>query len=236
MGGAVTEAEWLTCTDPQKMLEFLRGKASDRKLRLFACACCRRVAGLLPDKASLSALETCEWFADGLASRVELQGARQAAISSYNAYPDHDDFGNYSGGESASAAVAGACWAPDAKDRDRGLEDVIDNAFGLGRLYTGRRNGGQIEFRRQCRSLRDIFSNPFRPSPVVPHTVLAWNDGTVRRIAERIYEERAFDRLPILADALLDAGCDHEPILAHCRSEGPHMKGCWAVDLILGQQ
>jgi hypothetical protein len=57
----------------------------------------------------------------------------------------------------------------------------------------------------------------------------------VRRIAEGIYEERAFDRLPILADALLDAGCDNEELIAHSRSEGPHVRGCWAVDLILGK-
>jgi hypothetical protein len=81
----------------------------------------------------------------------------------------------------------------------------------------------------------DVFSNPFRPlSPIHP-AVLAWNDSTVRRIAEGIYEERAFDRLPILADALLDAGCDNEELMQHCRGEGPHVRGCWAVDLILAK-
>lgn len=83
--------------------------------------------------------------------------------------------------------------------------------------------------------LRDIFGNPFRPSPPLPSAALAWSDGTVRRIAEGIYEERAFDRLPILADALLDAGCDNEELIAHCRSDGPHVRGCWALDLILGK-
>ena len=68
------------------------------------------------------------------------------------------------------------------------------------------------------------------------NAVLAWNDGTVRRITEGIYEERAFDRLPILHDALLDAGCDNEDILAHCRSAGPHVRGCWVIDLILGKE
>ena len=86
-----------------------------------------------------------------------------------------------------------------------------------------------------CDVLRCIFGNPYRPSPPLPHSVLAWNDATVRRIAEGIYEDRAFARLPILADALLDAGCDDEDLLAHCRSAGPHVRGCWAVDLILGK-
>jgi hypothetical protein len=90
--------------------------------------------------------------------------------------------------------------------------------------------------------LRCIFGNPFRPSPPPPPGVLAWSDGTVRRLAEAIYEERRMPegtldpaRLAILADALLDAGCDNDDLIQHCRSDGPHVRGCWAVDLILGK-
>src|SRR5262249_25241945 len=64
---------------------------------------------------------------------------------------------------------------------------------------------------------------------------LHWNDGTVARIAQAIYDERAFERLPVLADALEDAGCDNADILSHCRSDGPHVRGCWVVDLLLGK-
>jgi hypothetical protein len=70
----------------------------------------------------------------------------------------------------------------------------------------------------------------------IDQAVLRWNDGTVRRVAEGIYNDRAFGRLPILADALLDSGCDNEELLQHCRSEGPHFLGCWAVDLILDKR
>jgi hypothetical protein len=98
------------------------------------------------------------------------------------------------------------------------------------------------ELRAQCDLLRDIFGNPFRPSPPLPPAVTAWNDGTVRGIAEGIYEDRQLPagtldtaRLAILADALLDAGCDDEALIAHCRSEGPHARGCWAVDWILSK-
>jgi hypothetical protein len=97
-------------------------------------------------------------------------------------------------------------------------------------------SGSQVaEERVQIDILRCIFGNPFRPSPPLPSAVLAWNDGTVRRIAEGIYEGRAFDRLPILADALLDAGCDNDDLIRHCRSEGPHVRGCWAIDTMLGK-
>jgi len=83
--------------------------------------------------------------------------------------------------------------------------------------------------------LRDIFGNPFRASHSLPQAVLAWNDMTVRRIAEGIYKDQAWSRSPILADALLDAGCEDEELLAHCRDSGPHIRGCWALDLILSK-
>jgi hypothetical protein len=82
-----------------------------------------------------------------------------------------------------------------------------------------------------CDLVRDVFGNPFRPVNTVP----AWLTSTVVELARGIYEERAFDRLPILADALQDAGCDSTDILDHCRGPGPHVRGCWVVDLVLGK-
>jgi hypothetical protein len=80
--------------------------------------------------------------------------------------------------------------------------------------------------------LQDIFGNPFRPITIDP-SWLTWNDGTVRKIAQAIYEERAFDRMPILADALEEAGCTNADIRNHCRRSGEHVRGCWVVDLLL---
>jgi hypothetical protein len=80
--------------------------------------------------------------------------------------------------------------------------------------------------------LRDVIGNPFRPVTVDP----AWLMSTVRALAAVIYADRAFDRLPILADAIEDAGCDSADILAHCRGDGPHVRGCWVVDLLLGKE
>ena len=80
-----------------------------------------------------------------------------------------------------------------------------------------------------------VFGDPRRPLPHLAAAWLRWNDGTIPKIAQGIYEERAFDRLPILHDALLDAGCDDEDLLAHCRGAGPHVRGCWVIDLILGK-
>ena len=90
-------------------------------------------------------------------------------------------------------------------------------------------------FRSQARLLRDVFGNPFWPMPSVDPAWLAGSDGAAAGLARALYEERAFDRLPILADALEEAGCTDREILDHCRGPGPHVRGCWVVDLFLGK-
>jgi hypothetical protein len=87
----------------------------------------------------------------------------------------------------------------------------------------------------QAMLARCIFGNPFRPV-CVDRAWLTWKDDAIPRLAQALYEERAFDRLPILADALEDADCDNTDMLAHCRQPGEHMRGCWVVDLLLGKQ
>ena len=82
--------------------------------------------------------------------------------------------------------------------------------------------------------IRDIFGNPFRPVTIDPGW-LTWNHATVPAIARHVYDDRAFHDLPILADALEDAGCTNGDLLAHCRGPGPHVRGCWAVELLLGK-
>jgi hypothetical protein len=83
----------------------------------------------------------------------------------------------------------------------------------------------------QAGFLRDIFGNPFRPVTLNP----AWLTSTVLALAQQMYESRDFSPMPILADALQDAGCDNEDILNHCRQTGEHVRGCWVVDLILSK-
>jgi hypothetical protein len=94
----------------------------------------------------------------------------------------------------------------------------------------------QAEATSQCELLRCIFGNPFRPPTSLPPSVLAWNDGIVAKLAHGIYADRAFDRLPILADALEEAGCGDAHTLGHCRQTGEHVRGCWLVDLLLGKE
>jgi hypothetical protein len=118
---------------------------------------------------------------------------------------------------------------------------AVLGACGNGRVAAGAvpgRGGDRhrvaAEAASQCLLLRDIFGSPFRRVQI-QRSWLAWNGGTVLQLAEGIYEERAFDRLPILADALEEAGCIDTAILDHCRGPGPHVRGCWVIDLILGK-
>ena len=90
----------------------------------------------------------------------------------------------------------------------------------------------KTEMAAQADLLRCIFGNPFRPVTLNP----SWRTSNVVGLAQSIYADRAFDRLPILADALEDAGCDNADILNHCRQPGEHVRGCWVVDLVLGKE
>jgi hypothetical protein len=87
------------------------------------------------------------------------------------------------------------------------------------------------EWRVQADLLREIFGNPFRPVPFDA----AWRTPTAVALAGQMYESRDFSAMPILADALQDAVCDSDDILGHCRGPGPHVRGCWVVDLVLGK-
>lgn len=202
----MTEAEWLACTDPTQMLEFLRRTGSYRKLRLFAVGCCRRVWTMLEDERSRDAVEVAERFADGLATEKERAAAWLAA---HNATEARRGVA-FAASNSALSKVENRSWCSRAA-----------SAAEAARIHDGKEPQADL--------LRCIFGNPFHPS-TVERSLLT---ESVFTLASAIYEERAFDRLPILADALEESGCRDAAILAHCRGPGPHVRGCWVVDLLL---
>lgn len=212
----MTESEWLAATAPWPMQEFLGGRASDRKLRLFAVACCRRLWHLLHDERSRKAVEEAERFADGNATAQELIAAQDAAFAVFYAAalpvthsPAH-----------AAANAAAYCATYSATD-------AVIAAGGAASLA-----GGACTKVDQAILLRDVFGNPFRRAAFEP----GWLTPHVVALARTAYAERAFDALPILADALEEAGCDNADILTHLRGAGPHVRGCWAVGLLLGKE
>jgi hypothetical protein len=214
----VTEDEWLNSTDPQAMLTFLRdsGKASDRKMRLLACACVRRLWTLLQDDRSRQAVSAAESFSDGALSVEKLAHAFAAAAEVYRTA------GLQTPNQLATARAAGDTAAPSAWDA------ASEAVRPLQYLH--------------CHLCREIVGNPFYPLRRPAHALLARHDRTVIRLATAVYEDRLLpagtlraDRLAILADALEDAGSSDAGLLAHLRSPGPHVRGCVAVDAILGR-
>jgi len=241
----VTEREWLNCTDPQAMLVLLKRRASKRKLRLFAVACCRRIWPLILHKRSQAAILVAERFADAQATSAELRAAESEAkaIWQKNALDDaamacfHVCTEQVAGLHASGTAVR-AVWSHQLGEA-RGRGDHVPDGLSFSQPIRA------TEEAEQCRLFRDIFGNPFQPLPprrskrAWEDQKLRWitgNDRTVTKIAQAIYEDHAFARMPILADALEDGGCTDRAILDHCREPGEHVRGCWVVDLLLGKE
>jgi hypothetical protein len=207
----MTESEWNACADPQPMLEFLRGRVSDRKLRLFAAACCRRVWHRLGDPRCRQAVEVAEAYADGLAGAEDLARSRKIVWDAWELPAD----------AAAREVVAADAWAA-----------ASAAAHYASWVAGGPRAGERLA---QAGLLRDIAGNPFRP-PVVDPSWFAWRDGLLVSMARHLYQSREFADLPVLADALEEAGCDDAELLAHLRGAGLHTRGCWALDAILNKR
>jgi hypothetical protein len=110
-------------------------------------------------------------------------------------------------------------------------KNAFDMAQRTSEITAGLGGKGKVPATEQIALLRDLFGNPFRPVALDS----AWLTSDVLALARGIYEEKAFDRMPILADALQDAGCDNDTVLSHCRTEQMHVRGCWVLDLVLGK-
>ena len=222
----MTEAEWLRSTDVGQMERFLRDHpaSNDRKLRLFGCACCRRVWRLFRDERSQRVVELAERYADGLVTDPDLTVACQEAMQATEV--DHGEWQPIHG---AYHHAAQAAWWMGLTDQPFDAGYVSERCYGATVCDP---DDPEIEDQAQAALLRDIFGNPFRPVAFDPR----WRTSDTLGLARAIYEDRAFDRLPVLADALMDAGCADEQVLEHCRSDGPHARGCWVVDLVLGKE
>jgi hypothetical protein len=238
----MTEQEWLSSDDLGKLIYFLPS-TGERKWRLFTVACCHTIQSLLHDRRSLNAIDVIERIADGEASSHELEVIHEAAcealaeskperkkwpvedIARVISLPKRDAKGSAQGTAGwVTLTVGQRAWKAAAGEKNRRWQKKT------------MRTAWNEERRRQCSLLRDIFHNPFQQFPCIDSAWVAWNDRTIHKLAHLIYDEKVFDRLPILADALEKAGCTNPDILNHCRMPGPHVRGCWVVDLLLGKE
>jgi hypothetical protein len=249
----MTEADWLCSTDPQAMLAFLQetGRTGDRKFRLFASACCRRIWHLLADETDLGhgdgsadlkrcrdAVALAERFADGQATDQDLAAmtvyprpalyAKDAAMEAAEVKLNPHDVA----ADAAEAAGMDSAALLQRRLFPTGYKPSPQNKVLLTQIETECERVVALEERSQCSLLRCLFGNPFRPPPPLPASCLT---PTVTSLATTMYEQRSFARLPELADALAAAGCTEAEVLEHLRGKGPHARGCWALDAVLGK-
>jgi hypothetical protein len=202
--------KWNSSGDPGPMLEFVCGTASNRKLRLFAVACCRPL--LTTRHHYHAALDVAEEVAEGKPKRWLLKSLDEWSTMAMEA------------GDPLGYAIHHALDDDALAHLDREFTDWV---CGLREGFSER-----AERKRCAGHLRCLFGSPFRPIDFDP----GWRTSDTLALARGIYEKNAFDRMPILADALQDAGCDNADILGHCRDTSlPHVRGCWVVDLVLGK-
>jgi len=216
----MTEEEWLTNLSVGVMLECVHTERYTRKHRLFAVACCRRVADVMTDNGR-KAVDAAELYADALIPKRQLHQAWKAVGTPTAEARTHAAF-------AAQCASATTGLVGTARVAAQAVEAAGWRASSLSP------GGARLEEQSaQADLLRDIFGNPFRPVVFDP----SWRSETAVALASAIYEERAFDRMPILADALQEAGCDHADVLTHCRDPKiTHVRGCWVIDLLLGKE
>jgi hypothetical protein len=215
------EAGWLASAEPFAMLEYLRPEggparpgATARRLRLFACACARRLWPRLTDPRSRRAVEVAERFADGLANAAEMEAARRAC----------GNIGKPEWHAGSQVCMPDAVWAAKSSCFSH-LRNVFPPP-------------AESDPAGEADLLRDLF-DPFR-RPAVASAWRAWHGCVVLHLARAAYDERHLPggtldraRLAVLADALEEAGCEDPLILGHLRSERAHVRGCAVLDAVL---
>jgi hypothetical protein len=215
------------------MLASLAIKPTDRKLGLFARACCREIWDTSPEAGTRLALALAEHVAEtngARSARVEIRIPAGKAVIDWGASEPLESL-EAAGGDGPPTSI-------------RPSELPVPLNYVLEHLTCRRFSSWQMDwlarafaaaglaFPRQADLFRDVVYGHFRPL-FFRDVWRKRNDGVAMKVAQAIYQEQTFRELPILADALEDAGCDELALLQHLRGDGPHVRGCWVVDLIL---
>jgi hypothetical protein len=245
------EYGWLHWDDFRDMVGIIETIPNNsRRVRLAACAIIRRAWDLLEDSRCRRAVELAEEYADFRTTRQQMKAARKAAeaavqhtrkpfthrrdleadLLGFNPNPSPQwmrvEMSDLPAVRVAQLAELVARPANLNASLLPGLGETVWNA-----LHADRTKCREEQF-AQCILLRDVFGNPFRPVAFDP----AWRTDTAVALARGMYGSRDFSAMPILADALQDAGCENDDLLAHCRdAKQVHVRGCWVVDLVLGK-
>jgi hypothetical protein len=228
----MTEDDYLSLRRPFGVANLMRGRktplrSSARKVRLFACACCRRVWDVLPEH-SRQAVEAAERAADKVLRAWSLWPLYKACDDAVRRVLDR--------GRIAYDPARFAAWPMPWVHSENACSDAACLLAWSSAVPENHRTAVvEAEYRAQCDVLHDLLGNPFRRPPAAPRPWRPAPAGTAVRLAGSIYDTRAFGDLPVLADALEDEGCADAELLAHLREPGQHVRGCWALDLVLGK-
>jgi hypothetical protein len=250
----MTEAEWLASSEPSRLLASLfartRGDkraAGDERFRRFAIACCRRVAEVL-EFGDTYALDCLEIYATSRLREAILKARRfhrpaaNDASRALSAVSQADGVTRLRA--QARSLATSAVWTCTKSKATQAAMAYREAAAAMATIKllkapipdSHRFNEwlapDPAELATQASFLRDIFGNPFHP---VAYPA-AWRTQTAVALARQMNESRDFSPMPILADALEDAGCSHAAILDHLRGPGPHVRGCWVLALVLGEE
>jgi hypothetical protein len=213
-------------------------RLDDRKLWLLAVACCRRVWRLMTDERTRGVVEVVERWADGRATDEERAAA---GVAAHQAWADTSQYswGQDEAADAAHRALHATTGAGAELARgEEGYQPGMWASAVASMVLNQTAGAANPDYRNsperpaQADLIRCLTGNPFRPVAFDP----AWRTREVVALAEGIYADRAWDRLPILADALEEAGCADADVLGHCRGGGPHARGCWVVDGLLGRR
>ncbi len=234
----MTSAEWQTTADPWQMLKFLRGRPSPRKLRLLLCAFCRQSWSLFESERGTLAIELGEQLADGSVSRKHLRTTRRDVLlrlgdemgwreedaefmlDRFDGFHFEDRLPEVRRAAVLLIAMRALAEAVSAQHLAQVLRSIADAHAGA----------SDVE---DCHMIREVLGNSLQ----AVHFIAEWRTSTVTAIAQQMYDSRDFSPMPILADALQDAGCDNADLLDHCRdAEQVHVRGCWVVDAVLGKE
>jgi hypothetical protein len=225
--------------DPWASLEILRrmGNQDHRKLRLFVAACCRRVWHLLVEPDSQDAVLVAEQIGEGRAQRESRKAKEGLKATEEKAEAAVRRLTTTKGTPAGAVAAAEAAkWAVHS-DPGWAAMHAARSAAAASAESTGREVG--LEGRVQMALLVDLHGNPLWPVALDPR----WRTNEVVRIAQATYDNRIMPggeiepaRLGVLADTLEEAGCTEASILAHLRGPGPHVRGCWPLDLVLAKE
>lgn len=226
-----------------RILDSLKSEGSLRKLRLFACGACRqKIAHLLVDERSWQAIEVAESYAEGETDRESLRKAWLDACEVLRElHTDWDPSAQeLQFGDAQRAATAAAHTAHRSRGCARSTAGMI---FSIQWYRGGAQNEEILQAERASNAVlvNCVFGNLIQ-STALSESWHSWHDGVIPKMAQEIYNKRelpsgALDltRMSVLADALEESGCDNQEILDHCRGDGPHVRGCWVIDLVLGK-